>query len=107
MMTNFVKHSVDLVVNSITPSTDLNPMGEDDITIDGSGFASRTDLDASVISLTFDDGSICKLLSSTATQMVCRTSRFDATYAPARRELTETAFGFVSTSRIFTVAMGT
>jgi hypothetical protein len=64
---------VDLVVDSFTgPSSGLKKLGGDLLTITGSGFPTET---TPVVS--FDDGTACKVQSSTPTQIKCITGRFD------------------------------
>lgn len=62
-------HTVALVVTSVTPNSNLNPAGGDTIVIVGSGFPSVTTIGDAVLSVTFDDGAMCDLTSSTPTEM--------------------------------------
>ena len=65
--------SYEFEVTDVTPTEDLNPRGGNEITVTGIGFPKATK-DASV---TFSDGTVCDITSSSATQIVCTTNRFD------------------------------
>jgi hypothetical protein len=90
MATTFVMHSVDLVVTTVLPNADLCPAGGDELVITGSGYPSVTTLGGDVITIKFDDNTLCDLIGSTPTEMRCVTRRFDPAFTPDRREL---AFG--------------
>jgi hypothetical protein len=77
-------HDVPLVVSSIFPLSGYNPAGYETVTIAGSGFPSILN---SLVSLKFNDGTRCDLFATTATEMKCRTKKFDAAFVPDRREL--------------------
>lgn len=61
--------TVELVVDTVEPATDLNPLGGNTLVISGSGFSN----DVTDISVTFDDGTICRVTESTSTSITCRT----------------------------------
>jgi hypothetical protein len=63
---------VALVVSGVSPWAALSRLGGDRLTITGSGFPTET---TPVVS--FDDGTACKVQSSTPTQIKCITGRFD------------------------------
>ena len=65
--------SVDLVVDSVTPNTNLNQNGGDVLTLAGQGFP----LDSSQISITFSDGTACNVLSTTDISVDCEVDGFD------------------------------
>ena len=54
------KINVSLTVSSISPSTDLNQLGGDILTLSGSGF----DTIADNTSITFSDGTSCDITST-------------------------------------------
>ena len=64
--------SVPLNIASVSPSSNLNYLGGDMVTISGNGFST----DFSVMSVVFDDGTACNILSATDTQLVCETEEF-------------------------------
>ena len=72
-MTGLAGHTVGLVIDSVAPTTNLNPAGGNIITITGSGFPSRADTTGVSLDI---NGAPCKLVTSTSTEMTCRTSRF-------------------------------
>jgi hypothetical protein len=65
--------SVELEIDSVEPRSDLNPLGGNELHIRGSGFSE----DANEVSATFNDGTECKILKTSATEITCRTGRFD------------------------------
>jgi hypothetical protein len=75
-------------VTDVTPTVELNPRGGNEITVTGTGFPKATK-DASV---TFSDGTICRVTSSSATELVCTTSRFDHGVAGANLDFTVDAY---------------
>jgi hypothetical protein len=81
-------YDVPLVVSTVFPLSGYNPAGYETVTITGSGFPSV--LNSAMISLAFNDGTLCDLFSTTATEMRCRTRRFDAAFG-GRRELNSIA----------------
>jgi hypothetical protein len=75
---SLIEETVALVVTSITPDTNVNPAGGDEITITGSGFPSSLTVGNIAFSLVFnEDGTICDLISTTPTQMVCKPRAFN------------------------------
>ena len=74
---------VDLLVASVSPTSGYNPAGGDKIMIAGSGFPSSI-LDT-LMSVTFDDGTICDLMTISASEMMCRTRSFEANAVQRRR----------------------
>lgn len=67
------KISVALVVTSISPATNLNQLGGDELTIVGTGFDKNMDK----VAIKFSDTTKCDLTSSTATTIKCIVSGFD------------------------------
>jgi len=63
---------VPLDIVSVSPSSGLNYFGGDIVTITGTGFS----VDTSVMTVTFDDGTACNVLSSTDTELICETDAF-------------------------------
>jgi len=92
--------TVDLVIDTVEPSTDLNPFGGNTVVISGSGFSN----DASEVSVTFDDGTICKVTVSTSTSITCRTQRFDQSNIKEEYDLT---ISFNEQTVETTVSLGT
>ena len=64
--------SIPVSVSSISPNSLINYLGGDLLTITGSNFG----LDASVISITFDDATECVVQSVSITTITCYTNRF-------------------------------
>ena len=69
------KINVGLTVTSISPSTDLNQLGGDILTLEGTGFDSITDN----TQIAFSDGTTCDVISTTSSSLECMVSGFDAT----------------------------
>jgi hypothetical protein len=69
--------TVDCTVTSATPTTELNMIGADNITITGTHFP--RELAKSTVQITFDDAAAttCTAVSSTTTTLVCLTNSFD------------------------------
>ena len=65
---------VPLVLTSVNPSTDLHPLGGNNLVIIGTGFASRSVNNA----VTFDDGTLCEIESDyeVTTELRCKTQKF-------------------------------
>ena len=64
---------VDLVVDSISPNSDLNQLGGDVLTLTGTGFDPVT-TDTTVV---FSDGTICIVEAATSTELLCTVDGFD------------------------------
>lgn len=66
-------------MTGVTPTTNLNLLGRDNLTISGANLP--WDLSTSTVSITFGDAqsTTCVPQSSTSTELVCLTSPFDAT----------------------------
>ena len=64
---------VDLVVDSVTPNTDLNQLGGDLLTFVGTGFDAVTD-DTTIV---FGDETTCIVVSATDTELTCIVDGFD------------------------------
>ena len=64
-----------LVVNSVSPSVNLNQLGGDVITFTGTGF----DNDLVQTNITFSDDSLCLVTSATDTTLSCTVDGFNAT----------------------------
>jgi hypothetical protein len=69
---------VPVTITSVYPTTALNPQGDNIITITGTNFPVSTD-DGSTIEITLSDGTQCVVLSSTTTEIKCRTQSFSQT----------------------------
>jgi hypothetical protein len=71
---NEISESITVPVDatSISPSTDINFLGGDVLTITGDSFGYDTD----VVSVTFSDGTICTVLTVSMTEITCRSARF-------------------------------
>ena len=65
--------TVAATVTGVSPSTDINQNGGDEITITGTGFPNNE----TYVTVTFTDGTGCTVSSSTPTQIVCTTDGFD------------------------------
>jgi hypothetical protein len=63
---------VSLEISDVSPSSDLNKLGGDLITITGSGFPTEKEP-----VVTFDDGTVCKYQSGSSTTINCISARFD------------------------------
>ena len=68
------KINVGLSVTSISPSTGLNQLGGDILTISGTGF----DTAADNTQVTFSDGTSCEIVSTMSTSLECVVSGFDS-----------------------------
>jgi hypothetical protein len=68
------KHTVTPTVSSISPAL-LNPAGGELVTITGTGFPTGLDTDDDVV-IGFSDGTSCKVIASTPTELTCRTDQF-------------------------------
>ena len=71
---NFQPTMENLVVNSVTPNTDVNYLGGDILVFAGSGFGTV----ASAVDVKFDDGTVCEVLKVMSTYFSCQTERFSA-----------------------------
>lgn len=69
------KISVDLVIDSVTPDSDLNQLGGDILVFSGTGFDT---LDTSATSVVFPDSTICIVQDATPTTLSCLVDGFDA-----------------------------
>ena len=69
---DLVAIDVPLVVDSVTPYTDLNQLGGDILTITGSGF----DVVTTSTEISFNDNTKCNLLTSSATEITCEVDGF-------------------------------
>jgi hypothetical protein len=78
--------AINIVVSSVTPSTALNPYGGTILTIAGSYFPQSL-TEGNAISLTFNGGSKCEVISISSTQVRCLTEKF-STLASTTRTLT-------------------
>jgi hypothetical protein len=74
-------------VTSVSPTTGFNPAGGDIITIVGTDLPSAV-VGQTVVSLTFEDGNVCDMQTSTPTQITCKTRGF----SPASRRMLTTTF---------------
>lgn len=64
--------NVPVTVHSISPSVDVNYLGGDIVTIDGDSFG----YDPSVISVVYDDGTVCDVISVDMNILQCENRRF-------------------------------
>ena len=69
---------VTLTVSSVTPGDYLSPMGGNEILIYGTNFPHSLNPYSSV-TVEFTDGTQCTMISSTSTEMQCRTNEFSTT----------------------------
>lgn len=69
------KISVDLVIDSVTPDSDLNQLGGDILVFSGTGFDT---LDISATTVVFPDSTICIVQDATPTTLSCMVDGFDA-----------------------------
>ena len=67
--------NVPIVVNSVTPNSDVNPLGGDRLVIAGTNFG----YDTSSINVTFADGTTCPVLSAANTTITCKVNRLKST----------------------------
>ena len=67
--------NVPIVVNSVTPNSDVNPLGGDRLVISGTNFG----YDTSSINVTFADGTTCPVLSAANTTFTCKVNRLKST----------------------------
>lgn len=63
---------VPVVANSVSPSTDVNYLGGDVMTIVGDSFG----YDESAITVTYDDGTICDVTDVAMTEITCVNRKF-------------------------------
>ena len=69
-----------LTVTSVSPNTNVNPNGGTKLTIVGTNFPASLD-DGNTVSVTFEDNTVCDILSSTSTTLICETNKFTSTSA--------------------------
>ena len=67
--------AVGLVIDGISPNTDLNQLGGDLLTFTGTGFDS---LDKRASSVVFPDATVCDVVGATPTSLTCIVAGFDA-----------------------------
>ena len=67
--------SVELIVNSVTPNTNLNQNGGGLLLLEGTGFP----LVQSDVSVTFSDGTSCTIVQVADTEVTCEVDGFDST----------------------------
>lgn len=67
-----------LTVTGVSPSTGINIEGDNILTISGSNFPTAVD-GVSTVSVTFSDNSVCTIISTSETEITCKTSKFTAT----------------------------
>ena len=65
--------TVDFTVTSVSPDTDINRNGGDELTIAGTGFPVVT----TYITVEFTDGTLCSVTSATPTQILCTIDGLD------------------------------
>jgi hypothetical protein len=68
---------IGITASSVSPNSGLNPAGNQTLTISGSDFPASLATDDS-ITITFDDGSKCTIISSSSTSIQCKTATFSA-----------------------------
>ena len=66
---------IDLVIDGISPNSDLNQLGGDELTFTGTGFDSR---DISASTVVFSDATVCNVTGATPTTLTCIIDGFDA-----------------------------
>ena len=66
---------VALVVNSVSPNTDLNQLGGDELTFAGTGF----DTDTALTNITLSDNTTCIVTTALPTALSCIVDGFNAT----------------------------
>jgi len=71
------KIKVDCTVTAITPNTDLNVLGGDNLTISGTNFPKFIADNTVDIGFSNSEGTKCVLQSSKSTEMICLTKSFD------------------------------
>lgn len=74
---NTAKIKVDCTVTAITPNTDLNVLGGDNLTISGTNFPKFIADNTVSIGFSNSEGTKCVLQSSKSTEMICLTKSFD------------------------------
>lgn len=89
--------TVNLVIDSISPDTELNSLGEDYVWIYGTGFP-ITDEPGENLSITFSDGTVCNIYKSMATTMLCITEPFSTASLGLSLTVTVTVNGVSDTS---------
>ena len=72
--TGVAKIDVALVVTSISPNSDLNQLGGDELTLVGTGF----DKDMTKVGIAFSDSTKCDVTSSSATEVKCIVAGFNS-----------------------------
>lgn len=60
---------------TLSPNTLLNPFGGTILTITGTNFPQST-ADGTQITISFSDGTICEVMSTSSTQIVCDPDQF-------------------------------
>jgi hypothetical protein len=93
--------AINIVVSSVTPSTALNPYGGTILTIAGSYFPQSL-TEGNAISLTFNGGSKCEVISISSTQVRCLTEKF-STLASTTRTLTVNVNSKIDSSKTVTI----
>jgi len=63
--------NVPIVVSSVTPNANVNPLGGDTLVFAGTNFG----YDTSSINVTFADGTPCTVLSAASTTFTCKVNR--------------------------------
>jgi len=74
---SFAKILVECTVTSITPNTDLNVLGGDNLTISGTNFPKFVADNTVEIGFSNSNSTKCVLQSSKSTEMICLTKSFD------------------------------
>jgi hypothetical protein len=67
--------NVPIVVSSVTPNVNINPLGGDTLIFAGTNFG----YDTSYINVTFSDGTPCPVLSAASTSFTCKVNRLKNT----------------------------
>jgi len=75
--TTATKIKIDCTVTAITPNTDLNVLGGDNLTISGTNFPKFVADNSVDIGFSNSDSTKCVLQSSKSTEMICLTKPFD------------------------------
>lgn len=90
-------------VSAISPATEVNFMGGSEMTITGDNFG----YDASVITATYQDGTVCTVTSASMTSFTCTNARFSDDAVGTTLAVTVTVNGETDSSLSATMATGT
>lgn len=80
---------VPVVANSVSPATDVNFLGGDEMTISGDSFGYNT----AVVSITYNDGTVCEVTSVSMTSITCINKAFSSGSSGSTQSVTITVNG--------------